>query len=123
MNGTGRGQWRRCSLAMNLGFSDVVAKRGQLRTSLLVLDEPLTHLDSIGRAQVGQLLRRILQDSNFEKQTTQVEMTRSLGIGGLNVSTILIILQDLAAEELEEGFDFIDQVVKTSGCSDVVIDG
>lgn len=117
------GQWRRCSLAMNLGFSDVVAKRGQLRTSLLVLDEPLTHLDSIGRAQVGQLLRRILQDSKIEKQITQTEMTRTLGIGGLNVSTILIILQDLAAEELEESFDFIDLVVKTSGCSDVITDG
>ena len=41
---------------------------------------------------------------------------------GLRVSTILLILQDLAAEELEESFDCIDEVVKIDGCSCVKVD-
>ena len=36
------GQWRRCSLSLSLGFSDLVARWGGLRPSLIVLDEPLT---------------------------------------------------------------------------------
>ena len=49
------------------------------------------------------------------------------GIGsqslGLAFSTILLILQDLAAEELEESFDCLDEVVKWGGASHVVVDG
>lgn len=33
------GQWRRCSLAVTLGFADLVCSKGKLRSSLLVLDE------------------------------------------------------------------------------------
>lgn len=108
------GQWRRCSFALSLGFADLVARRGRLKTSLCVLDEPLTHLDRAGRASVGHLLRKLLGRNDNA-------MTSSHGVG-MSVSTILLILQDLAAEELEESFDRIDEVVKVNGRSSVAID-
>jgi hypothetical protein len=40
----------------------------------------------------------------------------------MSVSTILLILQDLAAEELEESFDHIDEVTKDDGLSFVSVD-
>jgi DNA repair exonuclease SbcCD ATPase subunit/DNA repair exonuclease SbcCD nuclease subunit len=95
------GQWRRCSLALQLGFADLLCRRGKLSSSLLVFDEPLTHLDQSGRSACGRLLRRILQE---------------------NHSTILLILQDLAAEELGESFDAIDTVRKSQGRSTVQLD-
>ena len=104
------GQLRRCSLAVNFGFAEMVAMRGNFRPSLCVLDEPLTHLDRSGRSDVGRVLRLLLsQDAERGSR--------------LNVSTILMILQDLIAEELEEAFDFIDEVVKKNGQSSVRVDG
>jgi DNA repair exonuclease SbcCD ATPase subunit/DNA repair exonuclease SbcCD nuclease subunit len=104
------GQWRRCSLALQLGFADWVARRGKLRPSFCVLDEPLTHLDRSGRAEVGRVLRKLVHQSKPSSSS------------GLHVSTMLLILQDLAAEELEEAFDCIDDVVKKDGCSSVFVD-
>ncbi|CAB9505524.1 expressed unknown protein [Seminavis robusta] len=108
------GQWRRCSLALTLGFADLVATRGRLRPSLIVLDEPLTHLDRAGRRDVGKVLQKILGQRD------------GAGSGGsysnFATSTILLILQDLAAEELEEAFDCIDEVVKKNGASFVKVD-
>ena len=95
------GQWRRCSLALQLGFADLLSARGKFSSSLLVFDEPLTHLDQSGRSAFGRLLRRLLQDDR---------------------STILLILQDLAAEELGEAFDCIDTVVKSEGRSSIELD-
>jgi DNA repair exonuclease SbcCD ATPase subunit len=109
------GQWRRCSLALTLGFADLVATRGQLRPSLIVLDEPLTHLDRTGRKDVGRVLRKILGQSH---RTADDPGSYS----GFSVSTIIIILQDLAAEELEESFDRIDEVVRKNGASFVKVD-
>jgi hypothetical protein len=40
----------------------------------------------------------------------------------MELSTILVILQDLVAEELEETFDHIDEVVKIDGVSAVSSD-
>jgi DNA repair exonuclease SbcCD ATPase subunit len=109
------GQWRRCSLALSLGFSDLISRRGMLRSSLLVLDEPLTHLDSAGRESVGKLLRKIVKPEHIVD-------TEEDFLGNLSVLTILVILQDLAAEELAESFDYIDEVVKHGGCSNVSVD-
>jgi len=103
------GQWRRCSLALSLSFIDLASKRGKLRSSLLVLDEPLTHLDSSGRQSVGKLLRKMLRQDDT-------------GVGRLGLSTILVILQEIAAEEIEECFDQIDEVIKQDGESYVVLD-
>ena len=104
------GQWRRCSLSLNLGFADLVYKRGQLRPSLCVLDEPLTHLDRTGRTNVGHVLRNILHRNGLDMHHS------------FSVSTIILILQDLTAEELEEAFDYIDEVEKKDGLSRVVVD-
>lgn len=109
------GQWRRCSLSLSLGFIELASRRGKLRSSLLVLDEPLTHLDSAGRQSVGKLLRRMLSE-NDETRLTQHKL------GGLGLSTILVILQDIAAEEIEESFDYIDEVIKSDGESCVVLE-
>ena len=106
------GQWRRCALSLSLGFIDLASKRGKMRSSLLVLDEPLTHLDTAGRKSVGKLLRKMLTQDDF-------------GFGvkdGFGLSTILIILQEIAAEEIEECFDQIDEVIKHGGESFVVLD-
>jgi hypothetical protein len=40
----------------------------------------------------------------------------------MELSTILIILQDSTAEELEESFDHIDEVVKIDGVIAISID-
>jgi DNA repair exonuclease SbcCD ATPase subunit len=106
------GQWRRCSLSLSLGFMDLASHRGKLRSSLLVLDEPLTHLDSAGRSSVGKLLRKMLSERNEPG-------TAPRRLGGLSLSTILVILQDIAAEEIEECFDYIDEVIKSDGESSV----
>eukprot|EP00984_Skeletonema_dohrnii_P001963 scaffold662_cov124-Skeletonema_dohrnii-CCMP3373.AAC.7 len=98
------GQWRRVSLSLSLGFAHLSSKRGNLRSSLLIMDEPLTHLDSTGRASVGKLLRKICNEDT------------------LALSTILVILQDIAAEEIEECFDQVDEVVKSGGESYIILD-
>ena len=117
------GQWRRCSLAFTLAFADLVANRANFRPSLIVLDEPLMHLDQSGRSNVGRLLRKLLRrESEKYDTTTTGDSVRSNSSLGVHVSTILIILQDLAAEELEESFDAVDEVVKEHGVSTVFID-
>jgi ABC-type multidrug transport system ATPase subunit len=70
------------------------------------MDEPLAHLDSTGRASVGKLLRKMCNEDTL----------------GLSISTILVILQDIAAEEIEECFDQVDEVVKSGGESYVILD-
>ena len=118
------GQWRRSSLALTLGFADLVAQKGKLRPSLMVLDEPLTFLDRTGRSDVGKVLRKILgRSKRHDPQGTDDSGRKSRGISKLSsVSTIIMILQDLAAEELEEAFDHIDEVVKQDGSSSVKVD-
>jgi DNA repair exonuclease SbcCD ATPase subunit len=106
------GQWRRCSLALSFAFAELVARRGKLRPSLCVLDEPLTHLDRSGRTKVGQLIRKMLHQGE----------PSGVGLGSLGMSTVILILQDLSAEELEESFDCIDEVVRDGGTSFVRVD-
>mmetsp|Transcript_9032 Transcript_9032/g.21479 ORF Transcript_9032/g.21479 Transcript_9032/m.21479 type:complete len:1288 (+) Transcript_9032:58-3921(+) len=106
------GQWRRCSLALSFAFAELFARRGKLKPSVCVLDEPLTHLDRIGRQKVGEVLRGMLRSADDDFQ----------GFGGLGMNTVLIILQDLAAEELDEAFDCIDEVVRENGESFLKID-
>jgi DNA repair exonuclease SbcCD ATPase subunit len=117
------GQWRRCSLALTLAFSELVASRTNFQPSVIVLDEPLTHLDQTGRASVGRVLRNLLRRTS-EQQPTSAEANDNSGrvLSSMKVSTILLILQDLAAVELEESFDCIDDVVKEKGFSTVHMD-
>jgi DNA repair exonuclease SbcCD ATPase subunit len=108
------GQWRRCSFALALAFADLVSNRANFRPSICVLDEPLLHLDQSGRASVGRVLRSLLR-----RDSERTGLRSSIGF---QVSTILVILQDLAADELEESFDCIDEVVKEAGSSTVLVD-
>ena len=82
--------------------------------SLCVWDEPLTHLDRTVRSEVGRVLRSLIQRT-FETEHTST--------AGFKVSTLILVLQDIAAEELDESFDSIDEVVKRSGQSVVLVDG
>ena len=108
------GQWRRCSIALSLGFADLACRMGKISPSLCVWDEPLTHLDRTGRSEVGRVLRSLIQRT-FETEHTST--------AGFKVSTLILVLQDIAAEELDESFDSIDEVVKRSGQSVVLVDG
>ena len=107
------GQWRRCSLALSLGFADLASQLGKLKSSFCVMDEPLTHLDRTGRVAVGRVLRSLIGRTHEAEPTS---------IARYHVSTLIIILQDLAAEELEESFDCIDEVIKREGQSFVLVD-
>jgi hypothetical protein len=137
------GQWRRVSLALDLAFADYVRDRGILRSNVLVMDEILTHLDATGRHAVGTVLRRMVgahneakdddidpaievpADSGDDAATTTVPVGKLLSepVAGGNYETVIVILQDLAAMEMEESFDHVDVVVKDSGGSRVEIDG
>ena len=101
------GQWRRCSLALDFGYIELAAKRGKLRSSLLVLDEPLNHLDSVGRQCVGKVLRHLLAERLGKHNS---------------LTTILVILQEIAADEIGNCFDHLDEVVKCNGASTVHVD-
>ena len=113
------GQWRRVSLALDFSFAEIIRRRGTLRSNLIVLDEILTHLDASGREAVGTLLRRMLSASSSLSNNAVVTDLNSAG----PYETVLVILQDLAATELEEAFDHIDVVYKEKDVSKVIIDG
>lgn len=107
------GQWRRCSLALSFAFAELIARRGRLKSSLLVLDEPLTHLDRSGRTKFGEVVRKLINGGSSEGNPM---------LSGLQFSTVILILQDLAAEELEEAFDRMDTVIRENGGSYVRVD-
>jgi DNA repair exonuclease SbcCD ATPase subunit len=102
--GLSGGQWRRTSLAVQLAVDDYV-RQHLLRSNLVVFDEPLIHLDQTGRADVGRVLRSLL----------------GVSPGDTGPSTVIVILQDLSADELDEYFDCIDEVVRSDGRSKVVV--
>jgi DNA repair exonuclease SbcCD ATPase subunit len=102
--GLSGGQWRRTSLAVQLAVDDYV-RQHLLRSNLVVFDEPLIHLDQTGRSDVGRVLRSLL----------------GVSPGDTGPSTVIVILQDLSADELDEYFDCIDEVVRSDGRSKVVV--
>lgn len=126
------GQWRRVSFALDLAFADILRKRGILRSNIMVMDEILTHLDASGREAVGSVLRSMVcstgsttggEEENVECTASAVSMLRQLhGEKGL-YDTVMVILQDLSAMELEEAFDRVDVVYKEGDSSTVFIDG
>ena len=137
------GQWRRVSMALDFAFAEIIRRKGTLRCNLIVMDEILTHLDASGREAVGSLLRAMVSgyktpnsitdnvspgsepesesESNNEKMEYASWAKALLGSGAYE--TVIVILQDLAATELEEAFDHIDVVVKENDSSRVIIDG
>jgi hypothetical protein len=90
------------------------------------MDEVLTHLDASGREVVGHLLRRVarapgggggIEGSEAAAAAAAVGSPEAGspardGIEDGSHGTVLVILQDLAAIELEESFDSVDVVRK-----------
>jgi DNA repair exonuclease SbcCD ATPase subunit/DNA repair exonuclease SbcCD nuclease subunit len=133
------GQWRRVSLALDFAFTELVIRRGLLKCNVLVLDEILTHLDGQGREAVGSVLKAMV-DRTSPATTTQPspqphpqhddndavvvasDASTSPRVFGGGFETIIVILQDLAANEIEEAFDHIDLVRKDGDVSKVIVD-
>ena len=103
------------------------------------MDEVLTHLDASGREAVGTVLRAMVQGPSSSTTTAAAagddedddaaarpalpyELSQVL-LGGGAYETVIVILQDLAATELEESFDHIDTVVKEGDTARVTVDG
>lgn len=85
------GERRRVALALALGFSELAARRGRLRSNMLILDEVMQHLDSEGCLRVAALLK------------------------SLPYSTVLVVAQ--AHSLATQAFDAVDVVVKRGGGS------
>lgn len=121
------GQWRRVSLSLDLAFAECARRRGAYTSNLIVFDEVLTHLDARGREAVGGLLRRLVQADGVEEDqttaSTSTDATSALGAATAQYDTVLVILQDLAAQELQESFDHIDVVTRERDTSRVDVDG
>ncbi len=114
------GQWRRASIAALMAFRELSRLRSRVDCNLMVLDEVLNHLDGAGRARVGKLLRAMVQGGRTDLEDgEEEEVSRHANTG---IDTAIVILQDLAAFELEDVFDFVDEVVKEGDISRVVID-
>lgn len=90
------GERRRLALALALGFSSLAARRGLLRSNMLVLDEVTQHLDGEGSARLGGLLRTLPH------------------------STILLIAQQ--GTPIAESARTLDIVMKSNGESRVLMD-
>jgi DNA repair exonuclease SbcCD ATPase subunit len=139
------GQWKRAQLALDLAYAECVRRRGLLRSNILVMDEVLTHLDAPGREAAGEVLRSMVRsagadgpsngDGDVEREEEEyaggdgAALSANSGHSLLSIltpfsyDTLVMILQDFAAAELEEGFDHVDVVKRTNGVSAVELDG
>ena len=95
------GQWRRVSLALSFGFSDLLQQRAAFSCNLMVLDEVLAHLDHAGRRRVANVLLRDV----------------AKGGGGEERGSVFLIMQDAAADELLNIFDAVEEVQRRGGSS------
>ena len=62
-------------------------------------------------------------ESEFSNEKVEYASWAKVLLGSGAYETVIVILQDLAATELEEAFDHIDVVVKENDSSRVIIDG
>lgn len=58
-----------------------------------------------------------------EGERASNQSTRRIKMNGGGYDTVLVILQDLSALEMEEAFDHVDIVVKKGDTSSITIDG
>ena len=97
-------------------------------TNLYPNPQVLTHLDASGRSAVGDMLRRVARHPSGASAalgttgSSEDNHAEELGLGYGTRDTVLVILQDLAATELEESFDSVDVVVKKRDVARVRID-
>ncbi len=141
------GQWQRVQLSLDLAFTECVRRRGLLRSNLVVMDEVLTHLDASGREAVGGVLRGMVRQGAPESACNAIEPSPGVTLGRIErsgsgdmdlsesddaytellcplpYSTVVVILQDFAAAELEESFDHVDLVRRRRGASSLELDG
>lgn len=127
------GQLRRVSIALDFAFASLIKSSGLLRTNILVMDEPLNHLDASGREAVGLLLRDLVghASNRVDSNSSVPADPNDSDTGSVYQSnypldhifdTVFVILQDLSAIELEEYFDHIDVVVRNGDSSSLRID-
>jgi len=116
------GQWRRASLAALMAFRELSRLRSRVDCNLMVLDEVLNHLDGAGRARVGKMLRAMVQGGREDEGEGGEGEEEGFEGQHTGIDTAIVILQDLAAFELEDTFDFVDEVVKEGDVSRVVLD-
>ena len=120
------GQWRRMSLGLLLGYRELAERRGRWAGNVLVLDEPLTHLDGEGRRAVGKVLANLLGREPRGGGGGEGEEGEGGGASGAarkgSLDSIMLILQDSAADDLEEDFDAVDVVVRDERSSRVEVD-
>jgi hypothetical protein len=84
-----------------LAFRELSRLRARVDCNVIVLDEVLNHLDGPGRARVGRVLRAMCQRPAVAGGGG-AEAGGGKGEGEYGgISTAIVILQDLAAGELE----------------------
>ncbi len=106
------GERRRLAIGLALAYADVSARRLNVQSNLLVLDEALQHLDSEGIERVVSVLRAI--ESEY--------LSSSYGDNNdddIDKKTVLLTTQ--ADSETEKMFDGVDAVVKNKNRSEVLI--
>jgi DNA repair exonuclease SbcCD ATPase subunit len=103
------GEWRRLGLALSLGFAELATARLGVRSSLLVLDEAMQHMDAEGQAAMARVLQRLSGGQ---------EGASGGGAGGAH-ETVMVITHGLASAELLGAFDAVDTVSKAGDESTV----
>jgi DNA repair exonuclease SbcCD ATPase subunit len=108
------GERRRLAIGLALAYADVSARRLNVQSNLLILDEALQHLDSEGIERVVSVLRAI-----------ESEYSSSSSSGCDDVNNVLlkktVLLTTQADSETEKMFDGVDAVVKNKNRSEVLI--
>lgn len=107
------GERRRLAIGLALAYADVSARRLNVQSNLLILDEALQHLDSEGIERVVSVLRAI-----------ESEYSSSSSSGYDDVNNVLkktVLLTTQADSETEKMFDGVDAVVKNKNRSEVLI--
>ena len=98
----------------DLSFDDVVSVGAETPS------RPSSYSEAVKNADTD--IKTDLQASQSDTDAL-VWAKAVLAGGGGQYETVLVILQDLAATELEEAFDHIDVVVKEKDTSIVIVDG
>ena len=102
------GERRRLAIGLALAYADVSARRLNVQSNLLILDEALQHLDSEGIERVVSVLRAI--ESEYSSNGNDNDIVKK---------TVLLTTQ--ADSETEKMFDGVDAVVKNKNRSEVLI--
>jgi len=109
------GERRRLAIGLALAYADVSARRLNVQSNLLILDEALQHLDSEGIERVVSVLRAIESEYSSSSSSSGYDDVNNV----LLKKTVLLTTQ--ADSETEKMFDGVDAVVKNKNRSEVLI--